>query len=90
MYANKCAFKTRDKVDKNNKRLTDKEIKQLIVCLDNAIYKEDRVLISENQRCKLIEYNYNLQYKLYELLGIEYNELLHTINIDTLEIKKDV
>lgn len=91
VYASKRALKTYKikeviKTNSNNKQLTDEEIKQIIACLDNAIYEEDE-FISYEQRCKLIEYSSNLPYKLYGLLGIEYDELIQTINIDSLEVE---
>ena len=72
----------------SNKQLTHEEIKQLIACLDNAVFHVDEFTNAE-QRSRLIKYSCELPYKLYELLGIDYEESEHSIDIDTLEIKYD-
>ena len=93
VYASRSALKMNDIINNvnnnnGNKQLTDEEIKQLIACLDNAIYSEDEFVNAE-QRSKLIKYSCELPYKLYELLGIKYCETEHSVDIDTLEIKYD-
>ena len=91
VYASRSALKMNDIINNannndSNKQLTHEEIKQLIACLDNAVFHADEFINAE-QRSKLIKYSCELPYKLYELLGIEYCEPEHSVDIDSLDIK---
>ena len=67
VYASRSALKMNDIINNannndSNKQLTHEEIKQLIACLDNAVFHADEFINAE-QRSKLIKYSCELQLK---------------------------
>ena len=90
VYANKCAFKTSNVINKvettNTIQLNETDLKKILACLDNCTFVIDDEYLSEEQRIKLIDYNYDILYKICDILGIVLEDI--NINIDTLEIKK--
>ena len=90
VYANKCAFKTSNVINKvettNTIQLNETDLKKILACLNNCTFVIDDEYLSEEQRIKLIDYNYDILYKICDILGIVLEDI--NINIDTLEIKK--
>ena len=90
VYANKCAFKTSNVINKvettNTIQLNETDLKKILACLDNCTFVIDDEYLSEEQRIKLIDYNYDILYKICDILGIVLEDI--NINIDALEIKK--
>ena len=94
VYASRSAFKTSSMISKQVKededtkvvQLTETDLKKILACLSNCMFIADDEYLSEEQRIKLIDYNYDILYKICDILGIVLEDI--NINIDTLEIKK--
>ena len=94
VYASRCALKTSSNVYKKVKEVEDTnvtqfseiDVKKILACLSNCTFVVDGEYISEEQRLKLIKYNYEVLYKICDSLGISLEDIM--INIDTLEIKE--
>ena len=89
VYANKCAFKTSNVINKvettNTIQLNETDLKKILACLSNCMFTADDEYLSEEQRLKLIDYNYDILYKIHDILGTVLDDTI--IDIDTLEIK---
>ena len=93
VFASRCAFKTSSvipkKVDKventNTIQLSEIDLKKVLACLSNCMFIADDGYISDEQRLKLIDYNYDILYKIHDILGTVLDDTI--IDIDTLDIK---
>ena len=93
VFASRCAFKTssviskqvKDDKDTNTTRLSEMDLKKILVCLSNCMFIKDDGYISDEQRLKLIDYNYDVLYKIHDILGTVLDDTI--IDIDTLDIK---
>lgn len=70
--------------------ITETQAKQLIMCLENAIFLEGdldiRYLDVKETRVKLIDTSYDLMYALGDKINVSPEE--HFIDIQTLEVKE--
>ena len=93
VYASRSAFKTSSMISKQVKededtkvvQLTETDLKKILACLSNCMFIKDNGYISDEQRLKLIDYNYDILYKIHDSLGTLLDDTI--IDIDTLEIK---
>ena len=93
IFASKCAFKTSSIISKKVEevedtkvvQLTETDLKKMLACLSNCMFIEDDGYISDEQRLRLIDYNYDILYKICDSLGIVLDDTI--IDIDTLDIK---
>src|SRR5574344_393633 len=93
VYASRCAFKTSSVIskkvegveDKNITQFSEIDVKKILACLTNCVFVADDGCISEEQRLKLIDYNYDILYKICDSLGVTLDDII--IDINTLEIK---
>jgi hypothetical protein len=94
VFASRCAFKTSSVISKQVKevedtkvvQLTETDLKKMLACLTNCVFVADDGYISDEQRLKLIDYNYDILYKICDSLGIVFDDTI--IDIDTLEIEE--
>jgi hypothetical protein len=94
IFASRCAFKTSSVISKQVKevedtkvvQLTETDLKKMLACLTNCVFVADDGYISDEQRLKLIDYNYDILYKICDSLGIVFDDTI--IDIDTLEIEE--
>ena len=93
VYANKCAFKTSNAISKkveeventNPIQISETDLKKTLACLTNCTFTVDKGFISDEQRLKLIDYHFDVLYKIHDMLGTVLEDT--TIDIDSLEIK---
>ena len=93
VFASRCAFKTSSVISKQVKevedtkvvQLTETDLKKMLACLSNCMFIEDDGYISDEQRLRLIDYNYDVLYKIHDTLGTVLDDTI--IDIDTLDIK---
>ena len=91
IFASRCAFKTSNAISKKVKevedikvvQLTETDLKKMLACLSNCTFVADEY-ISDEQRLKLIVYNYDVIYRIHDMLGTVLEDT--KIDIDTLEI----
>ena len=94
VFASRCAFKTSSVISKkveevedaNITQLNETDLKKILVCLGMATYVEADDLTKE-QKSKLIDYNADVEYKVWDILGINTDDEGVTINIETLEFR---
>ena len=92
-YASRSAFKTSSMISKQVKededtkvvQLTETDLKKILACLTNCTFTVDKGFISDEQRLKLIDYHFDVLYKIHDMLGTVLEDT--TIDIDSLEIK---
>ena len=92
VFASRCAFKTSSVISKQVKevedtkvvQLTETDLKKILACLSNCTFVADEY-ISDEQRLRLIDYNYDILYKICDSLGVVLDDTI--IDIDSLEIK---
>ena len=93
VFASRCAFKTSSTISKKVEevkdikvvQLNETDLKKILACLSNCMFIADDGYISDEQRLKLIDYNYDILYKIHDILGTVLDDTI--IDIDTLEIK---
>ena len=94
VFASRCAFKTsntiskqvKDDKDTNTTQLNETDLKKILVCLGMATYIEAEDLTKE-QRSKLIDYNADVESKIWDILGINTDDVGVNIDIETLKFK---
>ena len=94
IFASKCAFKTSSIISKKVEevedtkvvQLTETDLKKMLACLSNCMFIEDDGYISDEQRLRLIDYNYDILYKICDSLGVVLDDTI--IDIETLDIKE--
>lgn len=94
VFASRCAFKTSSDIPKKIEevedtkivQLTETDLKKMLACLTNCLFVADDGYISDEQRLKLIKYNYEILYKICDSLGIVLDDII--IDVNTLEIKE--
>lgn len=87
VFASKCAFKTSNAISKKVEDIkSTNDLKKILACLSNCTFIVDDEYISEEKRLKLIDYNYDILYKVCDILGIVLEDSI--VDIDTLDIKE--
>ena len=94
IFASRCAFKTSSVISKqvkecedtNTTQLTESDLKKVLVCLGMATYIEADDLTKE-QRNKLVGYNVDIEDKIWDILGINTDDVGVNIDIETLKFK---
>ena len=94
VYASRSAFKMSGAIPNkvkeveniNTTQFSEIDVKKILACLNNCTYVADGEYIAEEQRLKLIKYNYEILYKICDTLDISLEDTM--ININTLEIQE--
>ena len=92
IFASRCAFKRFSSISKQVKevedtkvvQLTEIDLKKILACLEMAMYHVDKYL-SKEDKSLLLDYSYDLGYKISDILGIEDYDSCK-IDIETLEV----
>ena len=90
VYANKCAFKTSNVINKvettNTIQLNETDLKKILACLEIATYHVDNNYLFKEDKSLLLDYSSDLGYKISDILGIEDCDSCK-IDIETLEVR---